>query len=179
MLYADSASTFFYFILLAHNEACPKRIGLLYKIEELIRDKTPEERYQERQKQSKPLVDALFEWLHSLETDNLDRKSLIGDAILYTLGKEEYLRRYLDDGHLQIDNNSCEANIKPYATARKAWLFADTPKGARANAVLYTLAESARANELDVYEYLKYLLTEMPGNSHLEHPEIIDKYLPW
>lgn len=73
----------------------------------------------------------------------------------------------------------CEANIKPFATARRAWLFADTPKGATANAVLYTLVESARANNLDVYEYLKYLLTEMPNNDHVLHPEILDGYLPW
>jgi len=73
----------------------------------------------------------------------------------------------------------CEANIKPFATARRAWLFADTPKGAKANAVLYTIVESARLNELDVFAYLKYLLTEMPNNHHPEHPEIIDNYLPW
>ena len=72
------------------------RIGILYKVEELIKDKTPEERYQERQKQSRPIVDALFEWLHSME-DSVDRSSLIGDAILYMLNQETYLRRYLDD----------------------------------------------------------------------------------
>lgn len=83
------------------------RIGILYKVEELIKDKTAEERYQERQKQSRPVVDALFEWLHSME-DSVDRSSLIGDAILYTLNQENYLRRYLDDGHLSIDNNSAE-----------------------------------------------------------------------
>ena len=60
-----------------------------------------------------------------------------------------------------------------------AWLFADTPKGAFANGVLYTLVESARANELDVYEYLKYLLTEMPNNHHLEDPSVINSLLPW
>ena len=60
-----------------------------------------------------------------------------------------------------------------------AWLFADTPKGAFANGVLYTLVESARANELDVYEYLKYLLTETPNNHHLEDPSVIDSLLPW
>ena len=65
----------------------------------------------------------------------------------------------MEDGRLPISNNLCEANIKPFATARKAWLFADTPKGAKANAVLYTLVESARAN--------------------LEHPEIIESYMPW
>ncbi len=68
----------------------------------------------------------------------------------------------MEDGHLPILNNLCEANIKPFATARRAWLFADTPKGAKTNAILYTLVESAHANKLDVYEYLKHLLTELP-----------------
>lgn len=78
-----------------------------------------------------------------------------------------------------MSNNLCEANIKPFATVRRAWLFADSQRGARTNAILYTLAESAHANKLDVYEYLKYLLTEMPNNAHLEHPEVIERYLPW
>lgn len=85
----------------------------------------------------------------------------------------------MEDGRIPISNNLCEANIKPFATARRAWLFADTPKGAFANGVLYSLVESARANHLDVYEYLKYLLTQMPNNDYLNHPEIIDHYLPW
>jgi len=71
-----------------------------------------------------------------------------------------------------------ETNIKPFAPARRAWLFADTPKGTRTNAVLYTIVETARANELDVYEYLKYLLEEMPNDDYLQDPEVLDKYLP-
>ena len=70
-------------------------------------------------------------------------------------------------------------NQRKFATARRAWLFAYTPQGAFANGVLYTLVESARANELDVYEYLKYLLTEMPNNHHQEDPSVIDHLLPW
>ena len=65
---------------------------------------------------------------------------------------------------LPLTNNLCESHIRPFATARRAWLFADTPKGAKASAVLYTLVESAKANALDVYGYLKYLLTEMSNN---------------
>lgn len=97
------------------------RIGILYKVEELIKDKTPEERYQELQKQSRPVVDVLFEWLHSME-DSVDRSSLIGDAILYTLNQETYLRRYLDDGHLSIDNNSAERSIKNFVVAETGCL---------------------------------------------------------
>ena len=78
---------------------------MLYKIEDLIRSKPPEERYQERQKQAKPLLEAFFEWLHTLE-DSLDRSSRIGEAVLYTLNQEVYLRRYLEDGHLSIDNTA-------------------------------------------------------------------------
>ena len=98
------------------------RIGILYKVEELIKNKTPEERYEERQKQSRPVVDALFEWLHSME-DSVDRSSLIGDAILYTLNQEAYLRRYLEDGRLSIDNNSAERAIKNFAVGRRNWLL--------------------------------------------------------
>ena len=77
----------------------------------------------------------------------------------------------MEDGRLPISNNLCEANIKPFATARRARLFADTPKGAKANAILYTLVESARANKLNAFEYLKYLLTEIPNSRYLEQPE--------
>ncbi len=83
------------------------RIGMLYKIEEMIRDKSPEERYEESQKQAKPLLEAFFEWLHTLE-DSVDRSSLIGEAVLYTLNQEVYLKRYLEDGHLSIDNLAAE-----------------------------------------------------------------------
>ena len=104
------------------------RIGILYKVEELVKDKNPEERYKERQKQSRPVADALFEWLHFME-DSVDRSSLIGNAVLYTLNQEEYLRRYLEDGHLSIDNNSAERAIKNFAVGRRNWLFAKSIRG--------------------------------------------------
>ena len=86
---------------------------------------------------------------------------------------------FLEDGRLEISNNLCESHIRPFATARRAWLFADTPNGARANAVLYTLVETAKANDLNVYAYLDYLLAEMPNADFYNHPEIIDDMLPW
>lgn len=100
-------------------------------------------------------------------------------ALSYCQNQRKYLETFLEDGRIPLSNNYCEANIKPFATARRAWLFADTPKGAFANGVLYTLVESAKANDLDVYEYLKHLLTERPNNHHLEKPSVIDRLLPW
>ena len=153
-------------------------IDLLFKVEDEIRSLSPEEKKQKRQEASRPILDAFWSWVEetsALHTTN----TKLTEALTYATNQKKYLETFMEDGRLPISNNLCEANIKPFATARRAWLFADTPKGATANAVLYTLVESARINELDVFAYLKYLLTEMPTNQHLEHPEIIDDYLPW
>ena len=154
------------------------RIGILYKVEELIRNKTPEERYEERQKQSRPVVDALFEWLHSME-DSVDRSSLIGDAILYTLNQEPYLRRYLEDGHLSIDNNSAERAIKNFAVGRRNWLFARSIRGADASAIVYSITETALLNGLKPYVYLTYVLDQLRRMGPFPKPEELDRLLPW
>ncbi|MDY4114291.1 MAG: IS66 family transposase [Blautia sp.] len=154
------------------------RIGILYTVEELIRNKTPEERYEERQKQSRPVVDALFEWLHSME-DSVDRSSLIGDAILYTLNQEPYLRRYLEDGHLSIDNNSAERAIKNFAVGRRNWLFARSIRGADASAIVYSITETALLNGLKPYAYLTYVLDQLRQMGPFPKPEELDRLLPW
>ena len=154
------------------------RIGILYKIEELIQDKTPEERYLERQKQSRLVVDAFFEWLHSME-DSVDRSSLIGDAILYTLNQETYLRRYLEDGHLSIDNNSAERAIKNFAVGRRNWLFSKSIRGADASATIYSITETALLNGLKPYLYLTYVLDQVRRMGPFPEEEKLDQLLPW
>ena len=153
-------------------------INLLFKVEEEIKCLSPEEKKQKRQEASRPILDAFWSWVEATSAMHTTNE-LLTKALTYATNQEEYLETFMEDGRLPISNNLCEANIKPFATTRRAWLFADTSKGAKANAVLYTLVESARLNELDVFAYLKYLLTEMPNNHHPEHPEIIDNYLPW
>jgi len=118
------------------------RIAMLYKIEGRIKNDPPEEKYKVRQTQARLLVDAYFAWLHTLEAD-VDRSSKIGDAILYALNQEKYLRRYFEDGHLSIDNNDCERCIKNFAVGRRNWLFAKSIKGAEASAVVYSITETA------------------------------------
>lgn len=81
-----------------------EQIGKLYQIEKEIRELTPDERYKQRQERSKPLLDVFFKWLYTLKPD-VDRSSKIGEAILYAINQERYLRGYLEDGHLSIDNN--------------------------------------------------------------------------
>ena len=154
------------------------RIETLYKVEELIKNKTPEERYEERQKQSRPVVDALFKWLHSME-DSVDRSSLIGDAILYTLNQEPYLRRYLEDGRLSIDNNSAERAVKNFAVGRRNWLLAKSIRGADASAVVYSITETALLNGLKPYVYLTYVLDQLRQMGPFPKPEELDRLLPW
>lgn len=153
-------------------------INLLFKVEEEIEHLSFEEKKKKRQEASKPILDAFWSWIEKTAAMHTTNENLT-KALTYASNQKKDLETFLEDGRIPLSNNLCEANIKPFATARRAWLFADTPKGARANAVLYTLVESARANNLDVYEYLKYLLEEMPNNNHLQNPELLDQYLPW
>lgn len=126
------------------------RIGMLYKIEEMIRGKSPEERYKERQKQAKPLLEAFFEWLHTLD-DGVDRSSRIGEAVLYALNQETYLKRYVEDGHPSIDNLAAERSLKNFAVGRRNWLFSKSIRGAQASASIYSITETALLNPIRVH----------------------------
>jgi transposase len=150
----------------------------LFKVEKELEGLSFEERKQKRQEASQPILDAFWSWVEKTSALHTTNEKLT-EALTYSTNQKKYMEIFLEDGRIPVLNNLCEANIKPFAIARRAWLFADTPKGARANAVLYTIVETARTNELDVYEYLKYLLEEMPNNNHLKQPEVMDKYLPW
>lgn len=153
-------------------------INLLFKLEDEMKDLSSEGRKQKRQVASRAMLDAFWSWVEktsSLYTTN----EKLTTALKYAQNQRPYLETFLEDGRLPISNNLCEAHIRPFATARKAWLFADTPKGAFANGVLYTLVETARQNSLNIFEYLNYLLEQLPNIDFANHPEILDEYLPW
>ncbi|MGL4799003.1 MAG: IS66 family transposase [Cellulosilyticaceae bacterium] len=153
-------------------------INLLFKLEEEMKELTHERRKEKRQEASRAILDAFWSWVQETSQMPTTNEKLT-KALGYAENQRKYLETFLKDGKLALSNNLCEAHIRPFATARRAWLFADTPKGATANAILYTLVETARANKLDVYEYLHYLLTVMPNTDFRNHPERIDAYLPW
>ena len=153
-------------------------INLLFNLESEMSDLPYNERKVKRQEASRALLDAFWSWVEntiSIPTTN----EKLTKALNYSLNHKKEFEMFLEDGRLEISNNLCESHIRPFATARRAWLFADTPNGARANAVLYTLVETAKANDLNVYAYLDYLLAEMPNADFYNHPEIIDDMLPW
>ena len=153
-------------------------VNLLFRLEKEISDLSYEDKKAKRQEASRALLDAFWSWVENTITIPTTNEKLT-KALNYSLNHKKELEMFLEDGRLEISNNLCESHIRPFATARRAWLFADTPNGARANAVLYTLVETARANDLNVYAYLDYLLAEMPNADFCNHPEIIDAMLPW
>ena len=86
---------------------------------------------------------------------------------------------YLLDGRLNISNNTAENAIRPFVVGRKNWLFSDTPKGAEASAAIYSIIETAKANGLNVYTYLKFLLERMPNMNWAVSPEVLETLMPW
>lgn len=107
----------------------------LYAIERKLKELSPKERHEERLKQSKPVLDAFLTWL-KIQERNVLPKSALGSAITYCLNQWDKLVAFLEDGRLEIDNNRSERSIKPVVIGRKNWLFANTPRGARASAII-------------------------------------------
>ncbi len=136
-------------------------IDFLFKIEDEIKDLPFEEKKGKRHDASRPILDAFESWVKETSVLHTTNERLT-KALTYATNQKKYLETFLEDGRLPISSNHCKANIKRFTTAKHAWLFADTPKETAVNAVLYIIVESARANKLDIYEYLKYLLAEMP-----------------
>ena len=129
---------------------------------------TPKERFERRQFLSKPLFDEFYSWMEGL---CVLPKSMLGRAIRYAREQKKYIERYLTDGRLEISNNRAERSIKPYVIGRKNWLFCNTPAGARAGAVYYSIIVTAMENGLNPYEYLTWVLTQMPnlGSLVMQH----------
>ncbi len=105
-------------------------------------------------------------------------KSTLGKAIAYCKNQWNKLEGFLLDGRLEISNNRAERAIKPFVIGRKNWLFSNTPKGATASAVIYSIIETAKANDLNPFCYLTYLFEQLP-NIDTNDLELLDTYLPW
>jgi transposase len=152
-------------------------IRKLYKLEKNAhrQNLTPDEIFTLRQEQAKPVLDNFKKWLLK-KSGQTPPKGLLGMAVTYTLNQWERLVGYIEDGCLSPDNNMAENSIRPFVVGRKNWLFSGTPEGAEASALLYSLIETARANKLEPYAYLRYIFEKLPLASSLEEYELL---LPW
>jgi len=148
-------------------------IAKLYRIEKSIKGLSAAEKSVIRAEKSLPLLNDFKKWLEKSIQQVLP-KSAIGKAIQYSLNQWEKLSGYIKSGDINIDNNRAERAIKPFVIGRKNWMFCNTASGANASAILYSLIETAKANGLTPFNYLMFLLEELP-----KQPECLGYLMPW
>ncbi len=151
------------------------KINALFKIERRYRGVSPEERYRLRQEKLRPKLTELREWTLEVK-DRVPPNSLTGKALGYLDNQWPKLFRVLDDGRIDLSTNAVERAIRPFVIGRKGWLFADTPRGATASARLYSLVETAKANGIEPFSYLKQVFTLLAA---AKEPFDYAELLPW
>lgn len=164
------------------DKPCAAKEGLdfcnkLYRVEHEVEDATPETRFEVRLEKSKPILDEFYKWL-KMQRQRLTPKSTTGKAVNYCLNQWDKLNNYLLDGRLYCDNNISERSIKGFVISRKNFLFCNTPNGATASAMIYSIIETARANGLKPFEYLTHLLKMLP-NVDVKDQSVLDSLMPW
>lgn len=147
-----------------HADVALEYIQQLYAIEKSadLQEASVTDRYQLRQEKVRPLLKEFREWLEEL-APTTPPQGLLGKAMGYALDLWERLERYTEDGRLRPDNNLAENAIRPFVVGRKNWLFSGSPRGAEASAAIYTLIETAKANGLEPYRYLRHLFERLPA----------------
>lgn len=155
-----------------------KQIQAIYREEDKLSDMIPKERVKHRQLTVKPLVDAYFAWVNENLT-KVPSKGKTHEGFVYSLNQEKYLRVFLDDGEVPIDNNAAEQSIRSFCVGKKNWVMIDTIAGAESSAVVYSIAETAKANNLKPYDYFEYLLTEIPKHMDDKGNAFLDELLSW
>lgn len=138
------------------------------------RNYTYEQRHDYRNQKARPVLDAFFNWL---EEQRPRKGSRFEKAVNYAQNRAPYLDTYLEDGRCSFSNNLSENAIRPFTLGRKNWLFSDTPKGAQASAIVYTMVEMAKAHNLNIYQYLNYLLEHRPNINMTD--EQLEAFAPW
>ena len=153
-----------------------KQIQAIYREEGKLKDLSSDERLKQRQVVIRPLVDAFFAYLKTIKVSKKDK---FGDAVGYALNQEKYLRVFLTDGDIPIDNNASERAIRGFCIGKKNWQMIDTINGAKTSAIIYSIVETAKANNLKPFNYVQYLLEELPQHMDDKDCSFLEDLLPW
>ena len=153
-------------------------IQAIYREEKQLKDLPAEERKNRRQLSVKPLVEAYFTWVRE-NLPKVPQKSKTWEGFNYSLNQEKYLKVFLDDGEVPMDNNAAEQSIRGFCIGKKNWVMIDTIAGAKSSAIIYSIAETAKANNLKPYDYFEFLLTEIPKHLDDTDRSFLDDLLPW
>lgn len=160
------------------TETAALKISRLYHMDNKGKDMTLEKRKQYRQEIIKPIVDEFFEWA-KINYPKVPTNSETGKGLQYAINQEQYLRVFLTNPIIPLDNNAAERSIRPFCLGKKNWVMIDTIQGAQASAVIYSIVETAKANDLKIYDYIKYLLEELPKYVNTFNSELPTKLFPW
>jgi transposase len=152
-------------------------IRRLYRIDAEVKGQPPKVRHAHRQTHSRPLIDEIRRWLDAHLEAALQAGGLLAKACHYLHHQWPKLVRFLEDGRLELDNNSAERPFRPVAVGRKNWLFCRSEEGARATAIWYSVVATAQANGWEPYQYLRRVLTDIP--LFLQQPRSLEPLLPW
>ena len=147
----------------------------LFELERQFEQLPAEERLRQRKEKSGPVLEAYWTWLNTIPRPTGKLK----DAVTYAQNQKVHLSAFLEHGEIEISNNQVENAIRPFVIGRKGWLFADTPQGAEASAIIYSLMETAKANNLRLDDYLLHLLSILPERAEQSKDFEIDDLLPW
>ena len=153
-------------------------IQAIYREEKQLKDLPAGERRNRRQLSVKPLVEAYFIWVRE-NLPKVPQKSKTWEGFNYSLNQEKYLKVFLDDGEVPMDNNAAEQSIRGFCIGKKNWVMIDTIAGAKSSAIIYSIAETAKANNLKPYDYFEYLLTEIPRHLDDTDRRFLNDLLPW
>ena len=154
------------------------QIRAIYREEGKLSGLSSDERTARRQLVVKPLVDAFFAYLKQ-NSDRVSKSGKTKEAFTYALNQERYLRVFLENGDVPMDNNASERAIRGFCIGKKNWEMIDTVNGATSSAIIYSIAETAKANQLKPYEYFEYLLTEIPKHMDDKNSNFLKELLPW
>ena len=155
-----------------------KQIQAIYREEGKLKELSADERLEQRQLVVKPLVDALFVYLKK-QNPSVPATGQLRKAYTYILNQEKYLRVFLEDGEVPIDNNASERAIRGFCIGKKNWQMIDSINGAKASAIIYSITETAKANNLKPYDYFEHILNEMPKHMDDSDRSFLEDLLPW
>ena len=155
-----------------------QRIAEIYSVDNRLADLSPEERLKKRQTLVRPLVEDYFAWLEELNP-RIPARTKTGNGFAYCLKQKPYLMYFLEDGEVPIDNNAAEQVIRPFCVGKKNWLMIDTIAGAKSSAIIYSIAETAKANHLNPFRYFELLLTQIPRHMEDTDRKFLEQLEPW
>ena len=157
-----------------------ERIAVIFHTGNLSKGKSSQEILANRQQSVKPLVDAFFAWVKDILNNKVISSTDLKKALTYSVNQEKYLRVFLESAIIPLDNNDAERSIKKFCVGKHSWHIIDSKKGAKASAILYSIAETAKANGLNPFEYFKFLMEQLKEYPRNDVPEEeLKKFMPW